>query len=237
MAELEVIKHTKKIHTILKSKQHSWWHKLKEFLIEIFIIVFAVTITIWFHDLSEKRHKQHDVKEFLSGLKTDLQRDITELEADRKGYVKTTHAFAYINGIGFNQKPHVDSVKYYSNWFYNEVGFVPNDGRFEGFKSSGRIGDIEDIELQNDIMDLYQENIRALVSSTGFFSERKSKLVDYLTKNLKQESDSTNNLSAIMATDEARNICRNLYFTEEIIERYDICIAKSKKIIEAIEKE
>ncbi|MEJ1237352.1 hypothetical protein WBG78_04425 [Chryseolinea sp. T2] len=236
MAELEVVKHTKKIHNILKNEELSWWHKVKEFLIEIVIIVFAVTITIWFHDLSEKRHKQHDVSEFLAGLKTDLQRDIVELEADRKGYTRMKKAFAYINGVAFHEKPLADSLKFYYNWYFNEVGFVPNDGRFEGFKSSGKVGDIEDKELQNDIMDLYQEDIRALVSSTAFFSERKGKLVDYLTKNMKQESESTYNLSTIMATDEARNICRTLYFTDEIIGRYDTCIVKSKRIIDAIDK-
>ncbi|HEY8934967.1 MAG TPA: DUF6090 family protein [Cyclobacteriaceae bacterium] len=236
MAEQEVAKHTKKVYETLTNGEHSWWHKLKEFLLEIAIIVFAVTISIWFHDLSEKRHKRHDVNEFLSGLKTDLQRDIIELESDRKSFTKTTRAIAYINNLKLHEKANTDSIRYYSNWFYNEVGFMPNDGRFEGFKSSGKIGDIEDTELQNDIMDLYQEDVSSLISSTDFFSDRKGKLVDFLTNNLRQESDSTNNLSTIMATDQARNMCRNLFFTTEIIHRYDICIAKSKKIIDAIDK-
>ncbi|MEO7988477.1 MAG: hypothetical protein ABI663_02990 [Chryseolinea sp.] len=237
MADQEVIKHTKKVYQLWKDGEPSWWHKLKEFLLEIFIIVFAVSISIWFHDLSEKRHKQHDVDEFLNGLKTDLQRDIIELESDRKGFVNTTKAIAYINGIPFQGKLNTDSVRYYGAWFYNEVGFMPNDGRFEGFKSSGKIGDIEDKELQNDIMDLYQEDISSLLSSTTFFSERKGRLVDFLSKNIKQQTDSTSNLKSILVSDEARNICRNLFFTSEIINRYDICIAKSKKIIEAIDRE
>jgi hypothetical protein len=236
MAEQEVVKHTKKVYEVWKDGEQSWWHKLKELLLEIAIIVFAVTISIWFHDLSEKRHKQHDVKEFLAGLKTDLQRDIIELQSDRRGYVRTAKALAYINGIRFQDQLNIDSVNFYGTWFYNEVGFVPNDGRFEGFKSSGKIGDIEDTELQNDIMDLYQEDISSLLSSTNFFSQRKGKLVDFLTKNIKQQSDSTSNLSTILAVDEARNICHNLFFTPQIIQGYDSCIAKSKKIIEAIDK-
>src|SRR4051812_19152197 len=47
MAELEVVKHTKKVYKIWNSKEHSFWHKAKEFLIEIFIIVFAVSLSIW----------------------------------------------------------------------------------------------------------------------------------------------------------------------------------------------
>jgi len=235
MAELEVIKHSKKIYGVLKSDEPSWWHKLKEFLLEILIIVFAVSITIWFHDLSEKRHKRHDVKEFLIGLKTDLQRDITEMESDRKSYLTTTKAFHYINRLGVREEPNLDSLNY-GKWFFSEVEFAPNDGRFEGFKSSGRIGDIEDTELQNDIMDLYQENITALLSSTHFYSDRKVRLVDYMARNLRRETDSTTNMSAVLATDEARNICQNLFFTDEIIKRYDVCIAQSKKIITTIDR-
>jgi hypothetical protein len=235
MAEQEVIKHTKKVFQVWNEGSPSWWHKLKEFLLEIAIIVFAVTISIWFHDLSEKRHKQHDVHEFLTGLKTDLERDIHELEADRNGFVRTGKAFAYITGVKFGGSLSNDSLNRYGAWFYNEVGFVPNDGRFEGFKSSGKIGDIEDTELQNDIMDFYQEDVSSLISTTNFFSERKGQFVTFLTKNLKQQTDSTTNLSAILVTDEARNICRNLFFTGQIVERYDVCIAKAKKIIGRIE--
>jgi hypothetical protein len=236
MAEQEVIKHTKKVYKVWKDGKQSWWHKLKEFLLEIVIIVFAVTISIWFHDLSEKRHKQHNVKEFLTGLKTDLQRDIIELQSDRRSYLRTAKAFGYINGIKFQDKLNVDSVNFYANWIYNEVAFVPNNGRFEGFKSSGKIGDIEDTELQNDIMDLYQEDISALVWSTTLFSERKGRLVDFVARNLRQETDSTNNLSSVLAADEARNISRNLFFIPQIVSGYDTCIAKSKKIIETIDK-
>ena len=46
MAEQEVIKHTKQVYKIWTSKTHSFWHKLKEFAIEIVIIVFAVGMTV-----------------------------------------------------------------------------------------------------------------------------------------------------------------------------------------------
>ena len=58
MAEQEVIKHTKKIFKVWSNKEHILRHKLKEFLVEVFIIVFAVTISIWFHNRSEHAHQQ-----------------------------------------------------------------------------------------------------------------------------------------------------------------------------------
>jgi hypothetical protein len=65
MAEQEIIKHTKKVYKIWNSKEHSRWQKIKEFFIEILIIVFAVTISIWLHNWSEHRNQQEDVKVFL----------------------------------------------------------------------------------------------------------------------------------------------------------------------------
>ncbi|MEO6547678.1 MAG: hypothetical protein ABIN94_06745 [Ferruginibacter sp.] len=86
MAEQEVIKHTKKIFSVWRSKDHGWWHKAKEFIIEIAIIVFAISLSGWFHNRSEHQHQQQDVKEFLSGLKKDLTSDIAEMTADRESY-------------------------------------------------------------------------------------------------------------------------------------------------------
>jgi len=60
----------------MKRPQHSFWEKVKEVAIEIFIIVFAVTLSIWLHSWSDHRHEQKEVEEFLSGLKGDLAKDI-----------------------------------------------------------------------------------------------------------------------------------------------------------------
>jgi hypothetical protein len=77
MAEQEVIKHTKKVFTVWGSKK-SFWHKLGEFVLEMLIIVFAITLSIYLHDRSVKKHQDHETKEFLLGLKEDLKTDITE---------------------------------------------------------------------------------------------------------------------------------------------------------------
>jgi hypothetical protein len=42
----EVLKHTEKIYKTAKSAQHSFGEKIREIIIEIFIIVFAVTLSI-----------------------------------------------------------------------------------------------------------------------------------------------------------------------------------------------
>src|SRR5690242_16282248 len=113
MAEQEVIKHTKKAYTVLSHKEHSVFYKIKEFIMEIFIIVFAITISIWFHNRSEHSHQQQDVKEFLLGLKADLQNDIKEMKADSLTFVHTDAAFKYISGIKYGEIVNNDSIQKY----------------------------------------------------------------------------------------------------------------------------
>ena len=184
MAEQEVIKHTKKVYKVWNSKEHSFWQKLKEFLIEIFIIVFAITLSIWVHNKSEHAHQQDDVKKFLIGLKSDLKSDLAEMQNDRASYLDQQAAFSYIAGVRQNHNLiSFDSLRKYSNWLFNTTALEPNNGRFEGFKSSGKIGWIENEELQNDIMDLYQEDIVSLLNSTNNYIITKRKFFYYLNKN------------------------------------------------------
>ncbi|HEV8505935.1 MAG TPA: hypothetical protein VGQ53_11060 [Chitinophagaceae bacterium] len=236
MAEQEVIKHTKKIFGIWATKSN-FLHKLSEFVGEIAIIVFAISLSIYFHDRSQLRHQRHETKEFLLGLKEDLTTDIEEMNSDKSSYQKSGTIFTYITTRKLNEPLNADTIHKYSNWIFNTTGLIPNSGRFEGFKSSGKIGTIENNELQNYIMDLYQENIPNLIVSTNDYSAKKQRLFGYLEANTKRATDSTTNLVSVLASDPAFNICRSLTFVSQILSHYDTCINKMKAIINDINKD
>jgi hypothetical protein len=235
MAEQEIIKHTKKVYRVWNSKQHTTWQKIKEFAVEIFIIVFAVTLSIWFHNWSEHRHENTVVKEFLLGLKEDLEKDIKEMKIDSAEYGRTSAAFTYVTSIKYGEVLNADSLNKFQDVIFNTTGLIPNNGRFEGFKSSGKIGLIEDNVLQNQILDLYQEDIPSLISSTDKYTERKKDLFRYVAQNRKKNPDNTYNLNVILSADVGQNICGSIVFVDEILERYGKCIQTSKKIIAKID--
>jgi Family of unknown function (DUF6090) len=235
MAEQEVVKHTKKVYKVWTSKHHSFWHKLKEFFIEIFIIVFAITLSIWFHDRSEHAHQQKDVKEFLLGLKDDLKNDIKEMESDVEGYQRSNNAFMCINRLKPKEILSKDSFRLHAPGIFNTVGFIPNNGRFEGFKSSGKVGMIENIHLQNDIMDLYQEDIPVLAASAENYTKSKYRLNEFVQRNRLRTTDSTSNILELFSNGEVYYICQSLTQPTQIFQRYDICIQKMKKIITTID--
>ena len=236
MAEQEVIKHTKKVFGIWNTKS-SFWHKVSELLLEIFIIVFAVTVSIYFHDRSELRHQRHETKEFLMGLREDLKTDIEEMNQDKASFMQSKKAFNYIISRKLNESLNADTIRKYNGWVFNTTGLVPNSGRFEGFKSAGKIGTIENKELQNNIMDLYQENIPNLINSTNFYTSKKLLLFEYVHMNRKRLTDSTSNLVAVLSSDPAYNICITLTFVDEIVGRYDTCVNKMNTIIRDIDKQ
>lgn len=161
--EDEVVKHTKKIYKTWFNKETTIWHKISEFLIEMLIIFFAVSISIWFHNRSEHAHEQAEVKAFMLGLKSDLSGDILEMQNDKESYQQQGKIFNYFISLKMTEPPSKDTLKKYQHSLFVTTTLNPNDGRFEGFKSAGKIGTIENKELQNDIMDLYQENIPALL--------------------------------------------------------------------------
>jgi len=235
MAEQEVIKHTKKILGIWTTNSPVW-HKIGDFLLEIFIIVFAITLSIYFHDRSELNHQRHQTKEFLLGLKQDLQTDIQEMNQDKESYQNNNRIFSYITNRKLHEALNADTIQKYSNWLSNTTGLIPNSGRFEGFKSAGKIATIEDQELQNNIMDLYQEDIPKLISSTNYYTSKKQKLFDYIAINEKRLTDSTTNRLAVLQTDPVFNICLPLTGVNEILNRYDTCINKMNAIIRVIDK-
>ena len=169
----ELAKHTKKIYKTLTKPGHTMFEKLKDVAVEIFIIVFAVTLSIWLHSWSDHRHEQKEVGDFLKGLKEDLTKDIAMLEHKKSniseldsGYqvlLKTANLPAVIN----------------SSLFYFDVSVIrPAIGRYEGFKSSGKIGLIENDSLKQLMLVYYEQTIPDLVYGEGFVNSLQVKLLD-----------------------------------------------------------
>jgi hypothetical protein len=175
----EVTKHTKKIYDTVKSRKHSFAEKLKEILIEICIIVFAVTLSIWLHSWSEHRHEQKEVSEFLKGLKEDLSNDIDMIEKNKKTI------------------------------------------------SGGKIGNIENGKLKQNILTFYQQTIPDLVYGENFVNSLQLKILDLLVdRDIKK---SLRDFATMNKTKSLLNI--GIYNFNSNINGYDQAIKQAKEII------
>jgi len=87
MAEEEKIRgNAKRALQALTDKTKNWKGRIKDFLWEVFIILVAVNITIWFHDWSQKRHEQAQVKEFLISTRESLIQDTLNMGCKKYHY-------------------------------------------------------------------------------------------------------------------------------------------------------
>lgn len=132
--------------------------KAKRVLTEIFIIVFSITLSIWLNNWSEHRKQIQEAREFLMDLSDDLSKDVksmTDKNVSHSAILKTCLQVANLTPA------QLDTVRNVSMNFALST-FKANNGNYEGFKSSGKIGYIEDKNLKKQILEYYQEYLPAL---------------------------------------------------------------------------
>lgn len=237
MIEVDLVaKHGKKALGIAEHHEPAkgWRHRLPEILLEIGIIIFAVTVSIQLHAWHEHSVERTEERKFLTGLRADLASDLTELRHDSLTYARVLRGYRYFQGIS-DRTLNVDSVHHYQWTLFNTTTLLPNTSRFEGLKSAGKLGIIENDELLNDILDNYQERIPSLVSETKAFSDYKARtILSYLDEHLDR---SGNNFLAVMQADRMYNYLNKEPAIRDIMQRYHDVLQHTRKLIREIDAE
>ncbi|QCX52699.1 DUF6090 family protein [Elizabethkingia sp. JS20170427COW] len=235
MAELEVAKNVKKVIKITQEK-NNWFHKLKHILLEICIIIFAVSVSIGFHNWSENRHEQKEVHDFMLGFKQDLKKDIIDMQSDIKAYKQQKRLFKYIATIPNGQRANQDSIKKFKQDLFNFTSYGKNSGRYEGFKSSGKLYFIENDYLLDEILNYYEEDITLLNISTTFYKNQKLKFADYIIENSSSFPDG--DFLEVISSPKIKNRSKiYLSAVDAIINSYNQCIHRAQAITQTIEKD
>src|ERR1700744_6222005 len=92
MAEHEIIKHTREIVKVVK-KPGDIKHKIGDILLEIAIIVFAITLSLFVERYREHQQEQTLEHNFLSNLSVDLKEDVKQLAGDMDTYRRMDAGF------------------------------------------------------------------------------------------------------------------------------------------------
>lgn len=182
MIENEIIKHTKRAYAIFKSSGDSLRHKAVEIVIELLIIVTAVSISIWFHNWSVSRHNQKEEQEFLIGLKKDLQSDIEHMESSKLFYENAVLGMNYFLQTVGETAINKDSINKYSGIFFSSTNLDPQIGRYEGLKSSGSFNIIENKELLNSIIRLHETIIKRIDYLNEMYYQKSQKIEDIIAR-------------------------------------------------------
>ena len=227
----EIIKHSKKIYTEMNNSNHSFKEKVKEILTEILIIVFAVTLSIWLHSWSEEKHQQKDAQIFLIGLKEDLQNDISNLENTKNLLNETQKQVSFVLHLTPEK---IDSIKANNQQINSGTNFINtlvNNGRYEGFKSSGKINTIENQNMRNMILSYYQQTIPQIYFVEQSYERLSSKYVDVLIDG--KEDEDINKTILKKNTKIVLSGINN--FTKQSQKSYEDAIKQAREIIKAID--
>ena len=230
----EVAKHTKKIYQAVTKPGHTIVEKLKEVGVEIFIIVFAVSLSIWLHSWSDQRHEQKEVREFLTGLKEDLRKDMLLLGENKNISLRLDSNFHALSELIESHAVDTAMERTISHYLYFDLVIThAGIGRYEGFKSSGRIGLIENDSLKQQILEFYEQTIPDLVSGENYVNTLQSRIldseIDKGDKTTLKDFVKSFKIRALLQLG-ARNI-------EARIREYDSSLKQAKKIISLIDRE
>jgi len=240
MAEEEmVMKHTKAAYEALKTPKMNWKHKLKEIMLEIVIIVFAVSISIWFHNWSERLKDRKEEKEFLTSLKKDLQDDKNEMINDRSGFIQVLQGIYYFQMIGKGLTLNKDSLNHYQWCFFGSAQINPRISRYEALKGSGKLDIVANIELLKNITELYQKNFPLVILKNQRFNSLRENFVtpfieDHLQLDIKGEGT---NWQEILQMPKMRLLLFQESGISDNIKAYSEGIDKINEILEQINKE
>jgi hypothetical protein len=237
MSAHDVIKQSSRIAGIMNERNNNVKHKVGEILLEVIIIVFAITLSLFFERWRQNVEDHELEHTFLQGLRGDLSRDVNLLEAASAKWAQMGNATHYFikpeNQINWSQ----DSIDYWGRQCFHNVYFFPSTNRYEALKSTGKINVIEDKRLQDDIVDLYQTKIPDLEQQLNFFNTfANSQVMSYLANNLKRDENNNAILDKAFFTDVRMRNLLSFYSIDDILKRADSTISKSKRILQEVDE-
>jgi hypothetical protein len=167
MSEEKIIQHSANALHSLQQKEKTWAKRIKEFFGEILIIVFAVSITLLLHNWNDERHEHHMEREFLAGIKSDLDSAAADINDNVNDFQPNIDYYFKVRQQLATHK--IDPAYLDSNSYrLGHTHYLLFDmGRFEGFKSSGYLRLIENKTLLKNLMSLYTADIPFQVEADG----------------------------------------------------------------------
>ena len=239
MSEEKIIQHSKKAIEAATNKIHTWKEKLKEVALEIVIIIFAVSVTLMMHNWNDQRHERKMEKEFLIGIQEDLKKASNQLTLGIEKFKPTIAYYDIVWQQIVTKRMNLGYIDTNSHYLINKMYFQFDNGRFEGFKSSGNLNVIENNELLTKILRLYTiEMPFQELADAEIFKGRRDDFNTYI--GVKAPLDNSGNLTISKIIDEPAVKYQIKYYGNFLHERENQkkeLVKKIKKVIDAIAEE
>jgi hypothetical protein len=215
----------------------SIWGKLRKITIEMSVIIGSILLAQYIERIREKNHELREAKEFLLGLKDDISADVAEINDGIENYNDYKSLYGFLGNYDARKLPNKDTLNDLMLQIRGNSFLRPNTSRYEGFKSSGKLDQIDNKKLLNHILEFYQEEIPKLQSSTNAWVDYHRKLNDLMVENIVEFPNGRNNFEQIITQPKCKNLCRRLVPWTQLFERHNNVKDLGNKIIREIAKE
>lgn len=162
-----------------KQSLRNFFPQIKKVAVEIIVIVFSVYVSIWLTNRSEYNKEQEETKEFLIDLKADLETDINNMTTEKAKLEESKNGISTLLNLSPKQMQEVGYIDMKIQ--FNTRRNI--EANYEGFKSSGKIGNIEKRTLKNNILSYYQEHISVTTEMEKDLNSTKKDIIELLGKN------------------------------------------------------
>ncbi len=232
--EDEIGKHSKEILSVSQAKTGSFKEKIGKIFLEVVIIVFSIMVSLWLANWNDKRKERAEAKDFLKDLKEDLVQDtvlikrcVTQLER----YIKE-----YKFALSLTS-PQMDSLKKANVNVYVNFDIIPiqlNVGNYQGFKTSGKIGFIDNKTLKKDILSYYEQlepNLKEVGKSQLEYQKT-------LMNTFFNDEFSNRPTKDFLSDPKVKTVINNArYFSELMVDMCNVSVQQADSLILLVNKE
>jgi hypothetical protein len=238
MAEDEIVKHTRAVYKAWKNPDTSWQHKLREIVIEILIITFAISLSVWLHNFSDRLNERKEERAFLSGLRLDLQGDLENALGSKRFYDNAFRGFSYFDSVSMNEPFNQDSVNKYESVFFSTTNLDAHYSRYEALKGSGKFDIIENKDLLNKIILLHETTFKRAESLDAYYYQFSQRVVTYVQEHaeLNAAGNHLDRLEPLLHVSQMRWLMVNgkSFIASNVFASYDSCIVQCRELLALI---
>ena len=236
--EHEIMGHTKKAVKIARNKEKGLGEKFREILIEVAIIIFAVSFAAFIERTREHYKERGEAKEFLIGLNSDIKNELAQVNQAKSQLNEMIKSYTSLQGYKMKDVDSLEKHDIKESFFIPKLNNRPLNGRYEGFKSSGKIQTIENDSLRNDILKLYQEDIPFIDFSESAFNTNQGRVEELLLSGSQDGyAKETDVLRTVISPRGKLVVGFSLSYATAVVNGYDKMIKQAQKVQKEIEKE
>ena len=136
--------------------------KIGKIVLEVVIIVFSIMVSLWLDNWNDKRKEREEVKEFLADLREDLKMDTATMRGEIDKLTPYIKEYIFAKNLTTKEIDSLKNIKATVKLNFDITPLQFNEGNYQGFKSSGKIGFIDNKNLKKRILAYHEQVIPGL---------------------------------------------------------------------------